>query len=252
MIVYFSATGNSRLIANRIAESIGDKCISIRSLLDSGDLSLNLLNEECLGIVTPTYFWGLPLIVKSFLDNLHIDSPRDIYIYLVATYGTTTGAIGEITKNTLAIKGITLNAQYCVRMPDTWTPLFNLSDKEKNAKRLQKSRQELDDIITAIKSRYHVNAMRGKTPLWLGKLYHKTYDKARETRHFHVLNEKCIGCGLCRQVCPTKTINLIDGIPHWTQKRCLACLACLHHCPEFAIQYGKNTINHGQYTCPGF
>ena len=25
------------------------------------------------------------------------------------------------------------------------------------------------------------------------------------------------------------------------------CLACLHHCPKFAIQYGKNTKKHGQY-----
>ena len=28
------------------------------------------------------------------------------------------------------------------------------------------------------------------------------------------------------------------------------CLGCLHRCPEFAIQYGKNTKKHGQYMNP--
>ena len=28
------------------------------------------------------------------------------------------------------------------------------------------------------------------------------------------------------------------------------CLGCLHRCPKFAIQYGRNTKKHGQYTNP--
>lgn len=31
---------------------------------------------------------------------------------------------------------------------------------------------------------------------------------------------------------------------------CVMCLGCLHRCPKFAIQYGKNTKKHGQYTNP--
>ncbi len=28
------------------------------------------------------------------------------------------------------------------------------------------------------------------------------------------------------------------------------CLGCLHRCPKFAIQHGKDTARHGQYVHP--
>lgn len=40
------------------------------------------------------------------------------------------------------------------------------------------------------------------------------------------------------------------GKPVWIKNKCEICLGCLHRCPKFAIQYGKNTEKHGQYTNP--
>ena len=250
MILYFSATGNSHYVAQKIAEATGDKIISIETLVKEKRFELSTNEDEALGIVTPTYFWGLPHIVEEVLAHLNIRLASGCYVYLVATYGTTTGAIGKISRCILSRKLIRLQGEYCVRMPDTWTPMFNLSDKAKNERRLIKAQAELEIIINNIRHRVAETKMRGKAPLLLGKLYHATYKKARNTHHFHVIDDRCVGCGLCQRQCPISAIALQNGKPKWVAELCLACLRCLHNCPAFAIQYGRNSLKHGQYVCP--
>ena len=104
MILYFSATGNSHYVAQKIAEATGDKIISIETLVKEKRFELSTNEDEALGIVTPTYFWGLPHIVEEFLAHLNIRLASGCYVYLVATYGTTTGAIGKISRCILSRK----------------------------------------------------------------------------------------------------------------------------------------------------
>lgn len=47
-------------------------------------------------------------------------------------------------------------------------------------------------------------------------------------------------------MCPSKTIELIDGYPMW-HDQCYMRLRCFNHCPKNAIQYGKNTENKKRY-----
>ena len=86
MILYFSATGNCKYTAERIASAINDKAISIESF-SSDNL---LLHDEILGIVTPVYFYELPIIVHEFLKNIKI-SGKPIYSFIVTTYSTSPG-----------------------------------------------------------------------------------------------------------------------------------------------------------------
>ena len=65
-----------------------------------------------------------------------------------------------------------------------------------------------------------------------------------------IVNEGCIGCGLCAKRCPMAAIEMRDGLPVWTKPECVACLRCLHCCPKFAISHGKHTASHGQYRHP--
>ncbi|APT75626.1 4Fe-4S ferredoxin [Marinitoga sp. 1137] len=48
--------------------------------------------------------------------------------------------------------------------------------------------------------------------------------------------EKCIGCGLCQQVCPTNTIITLDSKKRKIEAReCLMCFQCQSVCPVNAI-----------------
>lgn len=69
--------------------------------------------DEAIGVISPTYDWGLPSIVKEFLEKT---SFRTKYLYFVATYGTTPGAIGAMANE--AIKGRDIDAYYAVQMLD--------------------------------------------------------------------------------------------------------------------------------------
>ena len=115
MICYFSATGNCKRVAERIAEATGEKAVSIEGLDPSE------LKDETLSLVSPVYFWTVPVIVQEFLAKIR---PKDLG-FLIVTYGTTTGHFKHDAEALLKLR---FSACYEIRMPDTWTPEFDLSD----------------------------------------------------------------------------------------------------------------------------
>lgn len=106
--------------------------VSIVDCIRQGEYSFS---DDSIGIVSPTYFWGLPSIVKEFLEKAAFNTD---YLYFISTYGTTPGASGYAAGQ--AIHGRTIDAFYSVRMADTWTPVFDLSTPKK-ARYLPKPRR---------------------------------------------------------------------------------------------------------------
>ncbi len=248
MILYFSATGNSEYVAKRIATETDDITVSITDCYKKQIFSFDE-KYKTLGIVTPTYSWGLPVIVTEFLQRLELHYKPN-YIYFIATYGTTPGQTGKFANNILAPKGLALSAKFSVKMPDTWTPIFDLSNKEKVRRINEKAEPEIDYIIKQVKNFADGDFMKNKLPYPIAKAsYNIEYDLMRKTKHFSV-EDNCIGCGLCAKNCPVSAIQIKDRKPEWVKEQCAMCLSCLHHCPKFAIQYGKNTKKHGQYRHP--
>ncbi len=248
MILYFSATGNSKYVAKKIAAETGDVTVSITDCCKKPIFSFDE-KYETLGIVSPTYSWGLPVIVAEFLQELDLRYQPD-YIYFIATYGTTPGQTGRFANDILTPKGLPLSAKFSVKMPDTWTPIFDLSNQEKVQQMNDRAEAEIDHIIRQIRNFAAGDFMKNELPYPLAKAgHHLEYDLMRKTKHFSV-EDSCVGCGLCAKNCPVSAIKLKDRKPEWVKERCVMCLSCLHHCPKFAIQYGKNTKKHGQYTHP--
>ena len=48
------------------------------------------------------------------------------------------------------------------------------------------------------------------------------------------ISEKCVGCGLCVSLCPTKNLSLRDG-KATAEDRCTMCYRCISRCPQKAI-----------------
>lgn len=243
MILYFSATGNGKYVAARLAEAEPQEMLSIADCIRENRFAFE---DETIGIISPTYDWGLPSIVGEFLTRAAF---RTDYLYFIATYGTTPGAIGAAASK--AIQGRAIDAYYSVRMVDTWTPIFDLSTPEKVARYTKNTEAEIDAVIRSVRERRTNRRMTPRTPAFITEwiaapLYN---NRVRRTAHFRV-EDTCIGCGLCAGKCPVQAIELREKRPVWVKEKCVMCLGCLHRCPKFAIQYGARTKNHGQYTNP--
>ena len=249
MIFYFSATGNSKYVASRIAQETNDKIISITDCIQKDSYTHLIKEGEKIGVIAPTYFWGLPNLVSEFLDKLILELGSKPYIYYVSTYGTTTGQTGFFANQYFNKKGYSINAYFSVKMPDTWTPVFNLTNKEKMNRINEKAETRINEIIEKVKSEKTGDFMQNKVLKIAVNAYYPTYEKARETKHFTV-EESCIGCHLCEKKCPVSAIKIENDKPIWIKDKCVLCLGCLHRCPKFSIQYGKNTKKHGQYVHP--
>ena len=243
MILFFSATGNCKYVAARLAQAADQEMLSIVDCIRENRYAFQ---DQTIGVISSTYDWGLPSIVKKFLEKASFQTD---YLYFIATYGTTPGAAGYMASK--AIRDCKINAYYDVRMPYTWTPIFDLSTPEKIAKYTQTTESAIDSVIRCIKARHTNRHMSPRTPAWITQLIvQPLYNHhVRRTSHFHV-EDRCIGCGLCAQKCPVQAIEMRNKKPVWIKDQCVMCLGCLHRCPRFAIQYGRRTARHGQYTNP--
>ena len=47
--------------------------------------------------------------------------------------------------------------------------------------------------------------------------------------------EKCIGCGLCAQMCPPQSLKIVNKLPVFDLPNCIRCYCCQEHCPQGAI-----------------
>ena len=243
MILYFSATGNCKYVASRLAEADVQEALSLVDCIRDDRYAFT--GEE-IGIISPTYFWGLPSIVREFLEKASFETS---YLYFVATYGTTPGAAGALANK--AIRCREIDAYYSVRMADTWTPTFDLSTPERVARFTKTTEAEIDALIRGVRARHTNRHMSPRLPLFLAERFAQPlYDsKERCTAHLRA-EESCIGCGLCEKKCPVQAIEMRNKRPVWVKEKCALCLGCLHRCPKFAIQYGGKTKKHGQYTNP--
>ena len=143
--------------------------------------------------MSPTYFWGLPSIVGEFLGKA---SFKTGYLFFIATYGTTPGAAGVMAAR--AIRGREIDAYYSVRMPDTWTPVFDLSTPEKTARFTGTTGADIGRAIRGVSERRTNRHMFPRTPTFITELISQPIynNSARLTAKLRV-GDGCVGCGLC-------------------------------------------------------
>lgn len=243
MIFYFSATGNSRYVAEKTAKNIGDRAIPITDCLKNDKFNFIAQPNEKIGFVCPVYNMGLPITVIDFIKNLNLNI-KNGYVFIFVTFGSFSGGASKMLKNLLCEKDITVNACFSVRMPDTWTPVYDVSNNEKIEKINLKADRRIDKIICKINKSTNGNHDLRRLPLCENA--YKGYENMRKTSSLSV-DGKCTGCGLCERLCPVDAIKIQNSKPVWVKEKCAMCLGCLHRCPEFAIQRGEKTAIHGQY-----
>lgn len=252
MIFYFSGTGNSRYVANKIGEAQGERRISIAKevSLSKECYEYTLDEGEKIIFVYPIYAWAPPTMVTDFIKKVKFKNFKDNYISTISVCGENIGNTIKIVNKILGEKGLRLSSGFSVVTPNNYIIMGDVDSKEVEHKKLEQLNIKIKDINEILNSREKdvFRVVKGPIPGVLTSIVNPFFNKsAINLKNFRV-SDNCTGCGICEKVCNGRCIN-VQGKPTWSGK-CTQCLACIHYCPVKAIQYGKNTEKKGRYTNP--
>jgi len=247
-IYFFTGTGNSLRVAKLLAERLGDcELVAIAKVWKMERVESK---SESVGFVFPLYYFGLPKIVYDFLQNLIIDKSSYFFSVITSAEDIIDFPFQQIN-NILKMKGKKLNAGSVINMPNNYIMGYDVTPEVRRRKLFDIMFNKIRLISEIIKSKGEniTEEILEKESERQQRINNEFREGVNEMDESFYATDSCNSCGICVKVCPVNNIKLINGIPEW-QHKCQLCLACLHFCPEIAIQFGKDTLKAGRYHHP--
>lgn len=253
MIFYFSGTGNTRWAAEALAERTGERLLFIPDEQQKDVCEYTLEEGERLGFCFPVHGWQPPRIVRQFIRKATFHAPAGVYTYALVTCGDSIGRTMEMLNDELKKKGLAAQSVFSLTMPESYVclPFMYTDTPEREQEKIAQAEKDLERFAEMIveRRRGETHTVRGVTPWTFSNVIGAYFNGHMITdKKFTVDADTCIHCGKCEKACPTGDVTLKEGLPTWAHDgTCTNCLACYHHCPRHAINYGKITRKRGQY-----
>ncbi|MGN0707933.1 MAG: EFR1 family ferrodoxin [Faecalibacterium sp.] len=230
MVFYFTGTGNSLYVARQMDREVR----SIPQVLRTSERSFS---APVIGLVCPIYGHEMPAMVKDFLQQ--VDFQTD-YFYLLLTYGNRHANAVELAQAACRQAGKRPDSIHTVLMVDNFLPVFDMEEQLRMDKQVERQLDRIRQDIELRKQEYEKVTMADRAA-------HASYcalvgDQPETVWANYVITDQCIGCGICTRVCPAGCIHLEGRHAVNTGENCQACYACIHACPELAIQFGQLPI----------
>ena len=244
MILYFSGTGNSKYVAKRIADALGDEILNLNDRIKASDTSLVETGERVI-IVTPTYAWRIPRVVRDWLRKTELRGAKQVWF--VMTCGSEIGNADKYNRELCTEKRLSCMGTAQIVMPENYIAMFSAPQADEAREIVAKTEPNIDCVIASIQSNQPFAPTRNNLydrfmsgPVNL--IFYKFCVKADA----FTVSDTCIGCGQCAKRCPMNNVTLKDGKPVWG-KNCTHCMACICYCPVSAIEYGKKSVGQPRY-----
>ena len=248
MVLYFTGTGNSKYVAQRIAAALGDTLFCMNDRIRAGDTS-PVETGRRLVIVTPTYAWRIPRLVRDWLRSTELRGAEQAWF--VMTCGSEIGNAGSYAEKWCRGKGFDFKGCAGVVMPENYIAMFKAPSPKEEAEIIVRANGRLDALAQSIAKGESFTRPQIKLMdrIYSGIVNGAFYPMFVKSRKFRTTDE-CIGCGKCAVLCPTKSIRIEGGRPVWGDG-CTHCMACICRCPKQAIEYGRHTMGLRRYYLDG-
>lgn len=240
VILYFSGSGNSKYVAELLAERLEGEAVDLVGF--EGEIDV-----DCLGIVTACYCNDIPYLARDLLNNLTIK--RADYAFYITTAQASSGYCAISVKGILESKGIALAYTKLFRMLSTFVVTVMPFVGKMESKYVSKEEASLSKIVDDVKGEKVEKIKCFSYPVRrvINKFSYFGMNHLFGVRNKSV-SDACIGCGKCAQHCPCGSITLVEGKPSF-DKNCTYCFGCAHICPVGAVKFGHNNIKgKKQYT----
>lgn len=247
MILFYSGTGNSAYVAQRIGEQTGDEVVNLFDRIRNHDYS-PVKSDRPLVFAAPTYGWQIPHILRDWIENTAFTGNKNAYFAM--TCGGSIGNAGGYLKKLCEKKGLTYMGCVEIVMPENYIAMFHAPDKKEALEIISRAEPVIGNAAELIGKGLRLPE---KQVGFGGKISSAVvnflfYPLFVHTRKFYATKE-CVGCGKCTKLCPLNNIDIVKGKPKWG-KNCTHCMSCICGCPREAIEYGRKSQGQPRYQCP--
>lgn len=244
MVLYFSGTGNSKYIAQKIANALDDELLDLNDRIKRADFS-KITAQNRFVFVTPTYAWRMPRIVSDFVENIRFEGAKRAWFVLDC--GGEIGNAGKYLEKLCDKLSLEYMGVAEIVMPENYIALFNAPEPDKAQEIIGKAEPKIEKAIEYIKRGMRFEKPRNNVyDRFMSACVNPIFFKFIVKADAFYATDKCVGCGLCEKLCPLNNIEIVDGKPEWG-KNCTHCMACINHCPAQAIEYGKKSKGKPRY-----
>ena len=247
MILYFTGTGNSRFVAEALADQLDDDTVNILPFIKENKAG-TFTSDKPYGFVFPIYLSAIPVVVKDFIRRSHFNGNEKCYFFATckAAMGITPNEASSIIKKNLTDKKYMGSVK--INMPQNYIYMFTMTPKEEQEKLYSGALEAVKHCAESIRNG---QPLEGKPvnvfEYGITKPVEKMYNAwGTGTKKFSA-SDACVSCGLCEKNCPMNSIVMENGKPKWI-KKCIHCMACVNNCPKQAIECGKRAGKE-RYVC---
>ena len=282
MIIYFSGTGNSAMVARQLRQQLSGPAdtpetadaarlyeLSADRLLYPHRQMLTARPGELVVWVFPIYAWAPPYMVLRFIRKVKFLHGEDARHFMVCTCGDDIGRADDRWREAIGRRQWTPLGAFSVQMPNTYVAMkgFDTDPADVAAAKLAAMPARVAAIADAIRRNYSRSDVVRGSWAWLKTNVVYPWFRAFKMNpaRFSVDPARCTRCGLCARSCPMLNITLatpssapaagvwgggfpaaVTKTPQWGPA-CTLCLRCYHSCPVHAIDWGAATAAKGQW-----
>ena len=214
--------------------------------------TLHLKEGERIGFCLPVHGWRVQPIVRKFIEDMDIILPQNsdgtsrerlmqrIYTYFLLTCGDSYGEYADELENVLISKGLEVSTCCSVIMPESYVglPFMDVDRPLREAEKKLQARgtvMRFADILVDHRS-VRMPIERGAMPHLYSRVFGRIfYSWLITERRFHVMKERCIGCGKCVKACKFDAVSVKNNVAEIDLDACKNCGLCAKECPTGAI-----------------